>query len=102
MYKIQNNTIPMENETRIFTTSVMREYLNFFVIIFREYANDENEKALIEKLGTTHLEHFFALVRRYCYQDEHLISMANSIERIVALRIIQESDEMSWFNLIKR
>ena len=53
-------------------------------------------------MGTTHLEHFYAAVRRNCYFDDHLISVAHSIERIITLRLIKESDEMKWFESVNR
>lgn len=102
MLKIQQNTIYLENHTRLFTTQVMREYLNLFITFFREYSLNDGGKILIGKLGSFHLEHFYALIRRYCYFDSHLMSIAHSIERIIALRLIKESDEMKWFNDVHR
>lgn len=85
---MQQNTISILKQTRLFTLPIMLEYLNFFIAIFREYSNNSCEQALIEKMGSIHLEHFFALIRIYLYYNNHLIFAAYSIERIVALRII--------------
>ena len=80
----------------------MREYLNLFTVFSREYSYGNGETILVKKMGSTHLEHFYAAVRRNCYFDDHLISVAHSIERIIALRFIKESDEMKWFESVNR
>lgn len=48
------------------------------------------------------LEHFYTMLRRPCYSDDRLIRLAHSFEKIIALRIIKETDEMKWFEKVNR
>lgn len=50
MNNIHQSTIYFLNHVHLFTHQVMREYLNLFVTLFREYSINNGENVLIEKL----------------------------------------------------
>lgn len=61
-----------------------------------------DESFIVKRFGTVNLEHFFAYIRRYCHADDHLFCIAHAFEKISALKILKETDELSFFNNINR